>query len=265
LYGRPHCDIFLQNKFLIPGIDLRIQFERATDEFCLYGPANDTGQKFKLELDEVVLYLVKHTVLPSIAVNQLQRWESGSPVCYPMKKVEIKTFSIATGCMQVVNENLLTGQVPDRIILGLLNSQDIHGNQQSNPFVFKDYNLTYINVSIDGDQISGRPLDLSFGDKSPKFMRAYYNIFETLGYSDCDVGLDLDIDEFKNGKQLYAFQLRPLTENFTTPRYGNVKIELKWNPGTTHPLTVLVYAEYQSILHIDNMKTVYFKDYSSPG
>lgn len=164
--------------------------------------------------------------------------------------------------MQVVNENLLTGQIPDRVIIALVNSQNLHGTQTTNPFVFTDNNLTYINVSVDGDQVSGRPLDLSFSEKTPKYMRAYYNIFDGLGYTDCDVGLDLDPNEFRNGKQLYVFQLRPLTETFTAPKYGNVKIELKWNPGTDHPLTVLCYAEYQAVLYIDNTKSIYYKDYS---
>lgn len=262
MYGRPHTDLFLQTRYLIPGIDVRIQFERSTDNFCLFGPANATNQKFKLELEEVILYIKKHLILPSLAVAHLKQWESGTPISYPIKKVEIKAFSVATGSMQVVNENLLTGQVPDRLIIGIVNSQNLHGTQQTNPFVFKDFNLNYINVSIDGDQVSGRPIDLDFTEKSPKFMRAYLNIFDSLGYTDCDVGIDLTLEEFKKGKQLYVFQLRPLTESFTLPRYGNVKIELKWNPGTTCPLSVLCYVEYQSVLYIDNTKSVYYKDYS---
>jgi hypothetical protein len=262
LYGRPHSDLFLQTRYLIPGIDMRIQFERATDDFCLVAPTVANQKSFKVDLDEVILYVKKQNILPSLAIGILKSWESGQPIAYPMKKVEIKTFSIATGTMQVINENLITGQVPDRVIVGIVSSQNLHGTQTTNPFVFKDHNLRYINASVDGDQISGRPLELSFQADGARFMRAFYNIFDSLGYTDCDVGLDMTFEEFKNGKQLYVFQLRPLSDSFTTPKYGNVKLELKFNPGTTESLTVVVYAEYQSVLYIDNTKSIYYKDYS---
>lgn len=101
LYGRPHLDIFLQNRFMIPGIDLRLQFERASDDFCLFGPSNKSDQKFRVDLEEVVFYVKKHQVLPSIALTNLQQWEAGSPFAYPMKKVEVKTFSVATGILSM--------------------------------------------------------------------------------------------------------------------------------------------------------------------
>jgi hypothetical protein len=263
LYGRPHADLFMQNRYLIPGVDMRISFERSTDDFCIFAP-NAAANKYKIELEEVLLHIKRHIILPSLVVNNFRLWEQGNKVCMPMRKVEVKAFSIPTGSMQIINENLLSGQLPDRIILCLVNSQWWHGTQVSNPFVFKGYNLSYINVSLDTDQITSRPFELDFSDTQPRYMRAYYNIFDTLGYSDCDVGLDMTLDEFKNGKQFYTFQLRHLTDNFLTPKYGSVKIELKFKPGTTVPLTVLCYAEYQSVLYVDSSKNIYFKDYSVP-
>ena len=261
LYGRPHSDIFMQNRYLIPGIDMRVTFERAPDDFCIFAPAGTAG-KFKIEIEEVALHVRKHAILPSLMIDQYKIWESGRPMVYPIRKVDIKSFSIPTGSMQIVNENLITGHLPNRIILCLINSQNLHGTQTTNPFVFRDHNLVYINVSVDGDQINTRPYELDFSEEHPRFLRAYHNIFEALGYSDCDVGLDMTTEEFKNGKQLYLYQLSNLTEAFTTPKYGCVKIELKFNPATAAPLVVLCYAEYESTLYIDSQKSVYFKDYS---
>ena len=47
---------------------------------------------------------------------------------YPMCRTEIKTFTIPRGDMLVAKENIITGQMPGRIVIGILESDAYHRN-----------------------------------------------------------------------------------------------------------------------------------------
>jgi hypothetical protein len=254
LMGRPFSDIFVQNKFLVPGIDLRVQFLRSTPEFCLLSA---TDVKYQVQIQEARLVLQKHSLLPSLATAHIKTWESGNLVTYPLRRVEVKTYTLAPGTVQNINENLLTGLCPDRIILALVESTNYIGSVVSNPFEFQDFGLNYIDVSLNGDHSLATHIDFS----SNQYLQLYYNLFYGLGVTNDDVGIELSREDFKK-TPLMAYNLRHMREGFTTPKHGNVKIELKFKAGITNAVTVLVYAEYQSVLYIDKNKNIFYKDYS---
>jgi hypothetical protein len=60
-----------------------------------------------------------------------------------------------------------------------------------------------------------------------------------------------------------VYNLRHVRDGFALPKFGNVKIDLRFKEKLDDPVTVLVYAEYQAILYIDKSKNVYFKDFST--
>ena len=47
---------------------------------------------------------------------------------YPMRRTEIKTFTIPRGDMYVVKENMFTGQMPRKIVIGIPQSDAYQGN-----------------------------------------------------------------------------------------------------------------------------------------
>jgi hypothetical protein len=258
MIGRPFSDIFAQTRYLFPGIDVRIKFQRSSDEFCLM---SSNATKYKLEIQEAKLLVQKHNLLPSLMANHLTNWEKGGLISYPMRRVEIKTYTLSPGTVQSTNENLLSGLQPDRIIVGLLNATNHMGSMQTNPFRFQNFGLSYIDVSVNGDQVSSLPNHLDF-DVGGQYVQLYSNIFSGLGIANDDVGLEVTLEEFRDGKTLLVYDLRHVREGFVPPKHGNVKIELKFKAALTTATTVLVYCEYQSVLQIDKFKNIFYKDYS---
>lgn len=257
MIGRPFSDIFAQNRYLFPGIDIRLKFHRSSDEFCLF---SGTADKYKLEIQEAKLMVQKHNLLPSLMANHLTNWQKGDLITYPMRRVEIKTYTLSPGTVQSTNENLLSGLQPDRIIIGLLNATNHMGSMRTNPFSFRNFGLSYIDVSVNGDQVSTLPNHLNFDDG--QYVQLYSNLFTGLGIANDDVGLEITLQEFKDGKTLLVYDLRHVREGFVPPKHGNVKIDLKFKTALTAATTVLVYCEYQSVLHIDKFKNIFYKDYS---
>ena len=80
-----------------------------------------------------------------------------------------------------------------------------------------------------------------------------------------DEGLMIDRLDFPQGNCLYAFDLSPdLTddEKFDLLRTGSVRLQLKFSEQLEHPITLIIYAEYQNIIEIDSNRNVVF-DFSA--
>ena len=135
------------------------------------------------------------------------------------------------------------------------------GTLESSPFIFEHHNLKYINVIVNGDQTTSVPIEMSYGEDL--FLDAYYNMFYGLGIVGEDMGVDLDLDTFKNSFCVYLFNLSQTKDGFSTPRYGNLMLSLKFNSAPSKALTCLVYCEFPSILTINNNREVSFKDFST--
>jgi len=95
-----------------------------------------------------------------------------------------------------------------------------------------------------------------------QYVQLYSNLFEGLGVSNDDVGLDITREEYKK-HPLLIYNLRHMRDGFALPKYGSVKLDLKFKETLKQSVTVIVHAEYQSVLHIDKSKNVYFKDFSN--
>jgi len=257
--GKLHTELFTQPRFLIPGIDVRIQLHRASDAFCLQCVGSG-AQNLKLVILEARLFVKKHTLLPSIQLAHLKNLEHGNPVVYPNRSIEVKSYTLPTDALQSTNENLITGHLPDRIVIGMVDSAAVHGSIKTNPLAFEHFDLSNINVKVNGENVTEHAVDLDVaGNRS---VLAYLSLFENLGLTNCDSGVDIKLDEFKNGKVLHVFNLRQVRDTFCLPKFGNVAISLRFKVALPKSITILVYAEYESVMHINREKQIYFKDYT---
>ena len=91
-----------------------------------------------------------------------------------------------------------------------------------------------------------------------RFVSNYNNSYHT--YQDC--AIDLNEDDYCNGRTFFAYDFTSASDGLSPPKHGNVKIELKFRAGITVPQTVYVYTETQAVLHIDNKKNVFCRDYT---
>lgn len=253
MMGTPFVDLFMQDRWLMPGIDMRVEFTRSDDEFHLMV---DSSKGIETNIIEAKLLVKKRTVLPSVLLNHMKQWES-KPILYPMRRVDCKTFTIGPSTLQVVQENLIHGQLPQRMIIGLVNSKAFQGDYKLNPFHFKHFDVSYMNVQVNGEQVSVGPLNLNFDDNV--YIEAYDNLFEGLGLKHEDCGLEITKQKFKSFCALYVYNLGQVLEGgLAPPSTGTCKIEIRFKTAPSDALTCIVFSEYSSCLAIDNQKNIWF-------
>jgi len=111
-----------------------------------------------------------------------------SPAKYPIRRVVCKSFTIPQNYLDVIHEKLFSGQLPTRIVIGLVDNRAYNGDRQRNPFNFQHFNLNKIAVYLDGQQQHAvRPVQPDY--EHGLYIRAYNSMFAGTGKLCKDEGL----------------------------------------------------------------------------
>ena len=264
LVARPFLDICAQTRYLIPNTDVRFQFHKSPTTFCIREHGTNAAvaslAPYNIAFESAKLSIKKISVIPSILSAHLKLLQSGALANYPMRRVEVKSYALPAGTVQNVNETLLTGHLPDRIILGFVKSEDLHGTLKSTPFNFTHHGLSNITVTVNGDSNYHKSIDLN-ADKD-YIIEPYYNMFADLSLDPCSEGPNISLEAFKKGKMFFVFNLNDISggDEFGVQRHGTIKIETKFGKALDYSVNVVCHADYQSTLLIDSSKSVFFRE-----
>ena len=154
-----HSDIFFQDWLMLNGVNLRIKLNRAKKVFCLVSSA--AAANFKVVITEAILFVRKFKVASSIILGHAAGLKH-SCAKYAIRRMDCKVLSIPRGFSSFNPDNIFLGQIPKRIVLGLVDTEAYNGSYRTNPFYFKHLNLTQLGVYVDGEQIPRKPLFLNF-------------------------------------------------------------------------------------------------------
>ncbi|GFN95222.1 hypothetical protein PoB_002172800 [Plakobranchus ocellatus] len=253
---RVHADIFHQEKFLINGVSMKLRFVRSKDSFVLL--TSDDQAEYKVELTQASLYVRRCKSNPAIVLAHEQALQSGTAK-YPLKRVEVKAFSVGQGQLSFVEDNLFTGHIPKRVILGMVDSASFNGAYNKNPFHFKHNSISYLSLCVDGRQVTSKPLTPAF-DKG-LWARSYMSIFQGTGTAWKDKGFDISYEEYGKGFSLFCFDLTPTLTNgclgeVELLKSGVVRLEARFSQALQQPIHVIVYAERDGLIEIHRSREV---------
>ena len=255
-----HLDLFFQNRYLLKGVEMRLRLIRSKDLFCLHGNANQAQNKVSLK--EVTLFFLKVKLNPAI---QLARVKALQHVIakYPLRRMAVKSFTV-TGNRSITKQNLFLGQLPTGMVVGVVNNDAYNVVITKSPFNFKHNNINFMTIYRDGVQIPSKPLQPDFTDD--RFIRSYVRLFTQTGQYYRDTENAISREQYKDGCALLVFdltlQMNSSEVGFELIKHGNIRIEIDFATDTAHTLTVIVFAEHDNLLEIDQDKNVDF-DYTA--
>ena len=114
MMGRLHVDLFLQDKFLLNGVDVKIRLVRSKDAFSLM--AGGANPDYKVRIVEAILFARKAVLSPTVQMAHIKALAKGTAK-YPLRPVDCQVYSIPQGAMSHTHENLFLGTLPKRLIL----------------------------------------------------------------------------------------------------------------------------------------------------
>lgn len=254
LFGKLHCDIFNQDKYLLNAVNLRVKCMRNLNDFVLmYAPGTGSDKKsFKYSISDVSLVVRKVRLASSVRLAH-ERVLAKYNAKYPINRVLTNVYSIAQGSMNWVKDGLFHGQIPNRVFVATVDATAFNGALSKNPYNFNHNNISSINFYVNEESIA--PMNLNF--EGNKYATAYVNLFQACHSFGLDWGNDITLEEFANGYTVFAFDTTPdLSDVKTLHRRGNTKLTLKFSTATTKVLCLIIMAEFDNLIQITKERAV---------
>ena len=115
MMGRLHVDLFLQDRFLLTGVSVKLRLVRSKDAFSL--KVGVQNPDYKVQIVDGVLFARKAVLSPTVQMAHIKALEKGTAK-YPIRPVNCKVYSIQQGSMSHTHENLFLGALPKRPYCG---------------------------------------------------------------------------------------------------------------------------------------------------
>jgi ribonucleoside-diphosphate reductase beta chain len=248
--SRPHIDIVNVNKYLPDLVDIELKFIKNTDEFCLMG----SGSGYRINIEDFKLYVRKVQLTTDALIAQNQALNR-APAILDINKVDVHTFSISQGLSSTTLENISSERLPQRIILGMVDQQGFNGSLLKNPFNFQHFNISEIDVTIDGNN-EYRPFQFNFEAPNKNFIRGYQTI---IGLDDNSmINNNVTMEQYLHGFTVVALNIARdgciNSDHNNAERKGNLRIKLSFSKPLDQAITVVLYSEYQGTISISGSK-----------
>ena len=256
LMGRLHLDLAMQEKYLPNGIEIRLRLNRASPQFCLMAGEDPVySSVVKIDVAKVSVRTVQ--LLPAIT-NDLNQAIAQKQAKFPIRRVEVKTFTINTGLRSKIEDHLFQGQLPKRLFIGMVTNEEFNGSYVSNPFRFRPFRLSKLDVSCDGHNIYGRPFEPNFRDD--QYLRSYMSLYQALSSQNQVQNCNISFQDYKDGYCFWGFDLTPdqgADQSHLHPlKTGNLRLELQFANALDVTINVIVYAEFDSLIEINGLREV---------
>jgi hypothetical protein len=272
LYGRIHGDIFNSQRLLINGVTIRLVFTKAKDNFSLMGSAAQTADttstppipaldatKPKLNIKDVCLF-VRKVLVNSSVLNAHAKVLQTNTCKYPIKRVEIKTFSLSPSQSTFVIDNIFMGQLPSNLIIGICEHDSQLGEYTKNPLSFKNFGLNYLTCHMNGIMYPSIPYTPDY-DKD-LYARELVEFYSNIGQTNSEPLFKSSFANYKDGYNFYAFnfnsdqQITPIENFINIPKEGYLRLELHFKNNLANPLKVMCYGIFENMIEIDNNRKV---------
>ena len=269
LMFKPSLDIFHSSKPIVPRVEIKMRFFFNSPDFFTWGVPLSGGANFlrlKPEDIDMKFHLCQLRLNASDYRNitdEIQRLRQWVP--YPLVRSEIRTFSFDGSSTYWEENNLFQGRIPDRLIVGILDSKAFNGDVEYYPFCFQKKGVIRIKQIIKGEEYPYETLELD-GATNEKDNAGYFRFLQASGALIRSKGGMLTKSEWGQGKSGTLFMFNNVPSGNANTKLLNPKqagtTELKiWfesNPGN---ITVVVFAEFEDILNIDPNGSVIYNIY----
>ena len=264
---KPYLEVFQLSKLLVPGV--QIQLDMYFNDPTIWAIRWDGARTLRLTQADVSvrLFLAQVRVTPSVyreIVDEMK--DSGKIATYPTVRGEIRTYSHPNDNRHFECNNPFHSQIPNRLVVALMEQAAFNGDITKNPFTFKTFNVSSIKQLIRGEEYPYETLELQH-DGTSKDQRGYYRFLQATGCLCRRKGNMVLKDNWGHGKRctLFVFDNTAngcLDSPVLNPKQsGELRLVIDFgaNPGVN--LTILLYGEFENLMEINGNRIVTYDVY----
>ena len=258
LSGPLYTDIWKSDRWLLPNVTTKITLTRNSDKFVLM--ATKTNQKYHLQITDARFVMCYCTLYNNAYLAQ-EAALSLSPALYPLTRSHLKNYSIEVGSREKTYEDVFSGKIPSKFVVGFVLDAAYDGHLNKNPFNFQNFDVKFIGAYYNGIPVPGRAFEPTFNGTSPmgaEFVDCYEALvnYNKRNYK----GNDIFREDFANGYCFFVFDIEQMSEDYNhlLPLYknGNLRLVVKFKDNITEPIQMLVHGSFPYILKINKHREI---------
>jgi hypothetical protein len=256
LYGKLAVDFFNCEKLLIPNTLMRIKLLKNSNAFILRYPAPDNPE----DADQYTVQFLKaslfsrHMVVAENVYASIERALLKSPAKYTFTESEAKTFIVPAGQSSFVKENIFNNKPIRSIAIAMNTNESFIGSAQSDPFSYKNFNLSRLVLNRNGIPI----YDVKIKDGG--YVRMFHTTLKSLHFDHDGPGVSLT--EFYKNHFVMVFDLTSTLQSNTQVYHpelvgGAIRLELLFSKALEKSVEVLTIGEHLNTIYIKSTGEVY--------
>ena len=251
-----HSDITTLRKYLPPGIKIELDFKRNDNEFCLL--SDKTVDNFSIELGDMRIKVDRIIASEKVMDVYKKSKENNMNPRLPIDRSLLKTYTVTAGRSDLSEYNIITGnQLPEQVIVAIVDHEAHEGNIEKNPFNFKDFDISEASLVVNGMH---EPHDLYKLNKAENdIVDIYASFLENTGISTDDREFGITMEDYYGGSFILAWD-RTQDKCNRFHRHisdsGSISINLKTRQALANGVTVVIYATYSNDLIIEGDKVI---------
>ena len=253
LEGPLYIDVCQQERFLVNGVQTDVKLIPSSDSFALMSPK---GEKlYTYEIAEAVLKMCQVKLNPGVMVSHAEVLKK-SPALYPYTRSDVRTFNIQPGSFSWGMDDIFQGQIPSRVVIGLVSAQAYSGVYSKSPYNFQHFNCNFVGLYADGQSVPGEPYQCDY--KNKHYVSSYLSLFSGIGKFHVNEGNYITREEYPNGYCLYLFDIAGSKRKdfLDLTKKGHTRLNIRFEESPSETVTVVVYSCFPSIFQIDESRNI---------
>ena len=255
LVSKIDIDCLKTDRLLLNGTSIDLTLTPTSSAFRLLTP-NTTNLNYVLEIVDISLEVKLVTPSSQVMVahqNVLQKGLSRAKYFY--MKEDLRKFNLAKGSSVFHSEDTFNGRIPEDLTIIFLPSDSLNGKFQKNPYEFKHYKLSHLNVSLSGRPTPEGPLSFDFDNG--KYMKGYMNLYKGKGPPSNSQRITLK--EYAGGFSIFRVLLNTQNESDQYPsnRSGSLRLEARFAEPLPENVVMLAHISFPAMYEIDFSRSVY--------
>lgn len=257
--SRLDFDLANQHQYILNNLDVLFTIYKNDDAFLIQNLSNNQTTPLRVKVHSIKLFVKTLEVQPSLNLSVMNMLEKTSAK-YPMRRTEIRSCYIDSGRTEYTH-NIFTNVLPRRIVVGMVTNRAFKGDQTLDPFHFQPFKLREVSVNAGGIMYPTNRYQMNWTEQpghALSFMRPYMDMMDAT-MSSPNVTNGITAEKFEDGWTFFVIPLTSTledTEGFELIKNGTTTLYLRFNEALTQGLELIVLAEFDQVLSIDQHRVV---------
>lgn len=244
-------DICKQGKLLLSHVDLKLELIKHYSDFFLRHPHN--MNRYRLKITDFKLMVPFITVSPDVEIAQAEILKD-NPALYPYINKKITVHSVKNGCFFFEHINTWNGDVPSKLTILMVPSENYHGSYITDPFGFEHNYVKSAEIRVDNKIVGGKGMSLTITDdvRTSHINDAYCALIDSYPK------MKLTREQWINNFPALHFNIKRTYSDDVMPQMGKglTKVNITYDNPLAEDTIVLMIAEFPALMEIDGIRNV---------